>query len=76
MNTIVRNLATKSGYAVEAPNYKHQITNKFQRSKFQTMGKRFGHLKLKFGIYLVFGISIPARRDSGYAKLGMFADGL
>jgi hypothetical protein len=56
MNTIVRNLATKSGYAVEAPNYKHQITNKFQRSKFQTIGKRFGHLKLKFGIYLGFVI--------------------
>jgi hypothetical protein len=44
------------GYAAEAPNYKHQITNKFQRSKFQTKKKRFGHLKLKLGIYLGFGI--------------------
>jgi hypothetical protein len=46
----------KFGYAVEAPNYKHQITNKFQWSKFQTEEKRFDHLKLKFGIYLGFAI--------------------
>jgi hypothetical protein len=29
-----------------------QMTNEFQWSKFQTEEKRFGHLKLKFGIYL------------------------
>jgi hypothetical protein len=46
----------KFGYAVEAPNYKHQITNKFQWSKFQTEERRFGHLRLKFGIYLGFAI--------------------
>jgi len=46
-----------SGYAVEAPNYKHQIPNKFQWSKFQTEENRFGHLRLKSGIYLdLFGI--------------------
>jgi len=33
-----------------------KITNKFQGSKFQTKGKSFGHLKLKFGIYLGFEI--------------------
>jgi len=46
----------KFGYAVEAPNYKRQITDKFQWSKFQTEEKRFGHLRLKFGIYLGFAI--------------------
>jgi len=32
------------------------MTNKFQWSKFQTEKRRFGHLKLKFGIYLEFVI--------------------
>jgi hypothetical protein len=40
--------------AVAAPNCKHQITNNFQWSKFQTEEKRFDHLK--FGIYLGFVI--------------------
>lgn len=37
-------------HAVEAPNYKHQITNKSQWSKFQSRKKRFGHSKLKLTI--------------------------
>jgi hypothetical protein len=32
------------------------IANKFQDLKFQTKGKRFGHLRLKFEIYLGFVI--------------------
>jgi hypothetical protein len=44
------------GYSAEAPNNKHQMTNKFQWSKFQTGEKRFGYLNLKFGIYLGFAI--------------------
>jgi hypothetical protein len=39
---------------MEAPNSKHQISNKFQPSKFET--KPLGYLKLEFGAYLGFGI--------------------
>ena len=46
----------KFGYAVEASNYKHQTTNEFRCSKFQTEENRLGHLKMKFGIYLEFAI--------------------
>src|SRR4030042_3321556 len=53
-----------------------QITNKFQGSKFQSKEKRLGHLKLKFGTYLEFGIChfefIPLF-GSGYAGLGCCA---
>ena len=52
--------------ALEAPNFKHQITNKFQWSKFQTEEIRFGHSKLKFGIYLEFGL--PARSRFGEGR--------
>jgi len=51
---------------MEAPNSKDQISNKFQSPKFKTplpppsprgeRGRvRGGHLKLEFGVYLVFG---------------------
>jgi hypothetical protein len=69
--------ATKFGYAVEAPNYKHQITNKFQLPTVQipNIGKRFGHLKLRFWIYLGFVICyLEFVIGSGYTGLGMFVD--
>jgi hypothetical protein len=47
-------LQQKFGYDVEAPNYKHQITNKLQWSKFEPEEKRFGYLK--FVNYLGFAI--------------------
>jgi hypothetical protein len=39
---------------METPNSKHQISNKFQPSKFET--KALDYLKLEFGAYLGFGI--------------------
>jgi hypothetical protein len=46
----------KFGYALETSNNKHQMTNKFQWSKFQAEGECFDPLKLRFGIYLGFAI--------------------
>jgi hypothetical protein len=40
----------------EAPISRHQITGKFQRSKFEKKGRDFSNLKLKFGPILEFGI--------------------
>jgi hypothetical protein len=52
------------GYAAEAPNYKHQITNKLQWSKFQLKEKAFWSFEIEiwnlFGIWdLSFEISSP-----------------
>jgi hypothetical protein len=52
------------GDAAEAPDYKHQIANKFQWSKLQTKGKAFWSFEIEiwdlFGIWdLSFGISTP-----------------
>jgi hypothetical protein len=59
--------------APKAPNYKHQITNKLQTSKFQLKEECLGHLKLKFRTYLGFGICHLEFQPvfcSGYAGFG------
>jgi hypothetical protein len=64
----VRNRGEKVGYAVEAPNDKHQITNKFQWSKFQTEENCFGHLGLKFGITLKITLKNLLAPDRGRGR--------
>jgi hypothetical protein len=64
------------GYAVEAPNSKHQITNNIQIPISNDQSRHggisdFGHLVI--GDYLEFGIWILGFRclfGSGYAELG------
>ncbi len=59
--------------AADAPNYKQQMTNKFQYQNSKLKEASFGHLQLKFGIYLEFVIwnFSPARAGFGSSRRRM-----